>query len=375
MSGKAVRPSPTRAETLDLLARLCALVRDGGDLPALSEATAGRLATAAKREGVGGWLLHRLTVSYSDWGATGLLTPLLRRQAMDTVAHNAHALGVVRDVERKLKGIDTVRLKGIALIDSPYYTDVSHRLAGDIDLWVDPGRIYEARDILLAAGGRATGWGDRPMESDGDAHLGAVEYRGTRIELHGRLFRRDFGWDLPGGLTDYATEWRGGRMLRTDAMAYHLVMHAYKHYVWQSICLKWVVDIAKLLDAADDMADALRLLRETSADSAKAARWAVGVAMPLIPERKAEELRAMGFSPLAYSANTSRGEMGTAKYKRSALYLIWSGVATKVRLAHGLRGKMAAAAYCVRYEIARTRKRYPGDNILKAVIKRIIKKK
>lgn len=375
MSGKAERIGPTRAKTLDLLARLCALARDGGDLPALSESAARSLATAARSEGVAGWLLHRLTASYSDWDATERLTPLLRRQAIDTVAHNAHSLGVVRDVEQRLKGIDTVRLKGIALIDSPYYTDVSHRLAGDIDLWVDPGRIYEARERLLGAGGRTAGGSDRPMESDSDAHLGAVEYRGARIELHGRLFRKVFGWDLPGRLTDYATEWHGGRMLRADAMAYHLVMHAYKHYVWQSICLKWVVDIARLLDAADDMGDALRLLRVTSADSAKAARWAVGVAMPLLPEGKAEELRAMGYSPLAYSANTSRGEMGTVTYKRSALYLIWSGVATKVRLAHGLRGKMAAAAYCVRYEIARTRNRYPGDNILKAIIKRIIKKK
>lgn len=373
MSGKTGQTSPSYAETLDLLARLCALARDGGDLPALSESATRRLATAARSEGVAGWLLHRLTAGYPDWDATERLTPLLRQQAIDTVAHNAHALGVVRDVEQRLKGIDMVRLKGIALIDSPYYSDVSHRLAGDIDLWVDPGRTYEARDILL--GGRTADGSDRPMESDGDAHLGAVEYRGVRIELHGRLFRRDFGWDLPGRLTDYATEWHGGRMLRADAMAYHLVMHAYKHYVWQSICLKWVVDIAKLLDASDDMGDTLRLLCGTSADSAKAVRWAVGVAMPLMPEEKAEELKAMGYSHLTYSANRSRGEMGTAAYKRSALYLIWSGVATKVRLAHGLRGKMAAAAYGVRYEIARTRNRYPDDNILKAIIKRIIKKK
>lgn len=375
MSGKAGRTSPTHAETLDLLARLCALARDGGELPALSESATRRLATAARGEGVAGWLMHRLTASYSDWEATGRLTPLLRQQAIDTVAHNAHALGVIRDVEQRLRGIDTVRLKGIALIDSPYYSDVSHRLAGDIDLWVDPGRIYEARERLLAAGGRTASGSDRPMESDGDAHLGAVEYRGAHIELHGRLFRKDFGWDLPGRLTDYTTEWHGGRILRPDAMAYHLVMHSYKHYVWQRICLKWVVDIARLLNAAGDMGGALSLLRGTSADSAKAVRWAVGVAMPLLPEGKAKELRAMGYSPLTYSANTSRGEMGTATYKRSALYLIWSGVATKVRLAHGVRGKMAAAAYCVRYEIVRTRNRYPGDNILKAIIKRIIKKK
>lgn len=375
MSGESGRLSPTDAETLDLLARLCAIARDGGDLPTLSESGARSLATAARSEGVAGWLLHRLTASYRDWDATERLAPLLRREAIETVAHNAHALGVVRDVEQRLKGIGTVRLKGVALIDSPYYSDVSHRLAGDIDLWVEPGRIYEARKLLLAAGGRTSGASDRPMESDGDAHLGAVEYRGARIELHGRLFRRDFGWDLPGRLTDYATEWHGGRILRPDAMAYHLVMHSYKHYVWQRICLKWVVDIARLLNAAGDMGGALSLLRGTSADSAKAVRWAVGVAMPLLPEGKAKEFRAMGYSPLTYSANTSRGEMGTATYKRSALYLIWSGVATKVRLAHGVRGKMAAAAYCVRYEIVRTRNRYPGDNILKAIIKRIIKKK
>ena len=365
----------TPAVALDLLARLCSLSRDGGDLPTPGEREVAALAAAAAREGVSGWLLHRLTASYADWPATERLARMLRSPAIDTVIRNAHKLGVVRDIERRLEGIATVRLKGIALIESPYYSDVSHRLAGDIDLWVDPGRIYEARERLLAAGARATDGGDRPMESDGDAHMGAIEYHGVRVELHMRLFRKDFGWDPPGDLADYATEWHGRRMLRPDAMAYHLAMHAYKHYIWQRICLKWVVDMAKLLNASADVGETLSLMWTTSADSAAAMKWAVGVAMPLLPEGKAKELHAMGFSPLPYSANRSRGAMSTARYKRSALRLLLGGVATKIRHAHGLRGKIAAAAYAVRYEVARTRKRYPDDNIVKAIIKRITRKK
>lgn len=372
--GTPLTPATTD-ERLDLLARLCSLTRDGGLLPNLSADEATSLAKTAETEGVAGWLLHRLTESYADWPASAAMAKSLRQAAIGIVAHNAQIIGVMRDIESRLSGIGTVWLKGAALIESQCYADISHRLAGDIDLWVEPGRIYEARERLLDCGAKRLDNGRGPIESDTDAHLKAIEYHGVMVELHMRLFRKDFGWDLPGSLSDYATPSRTGKILRPDAMAYHLVLHAYKHYMWEHISLKLVVDLAKILDAAAAPSDLLRLLRETSADSEKAMRWAVGVAMPLLPEGKAKELASMGFSPLPFAANRSRKHVGTAEFKISALRLLIGGIRTRIRHAHGLRGKAAALVYSIRYEIDRTRLRYPGDSLAAAIMKRIVKKK
>lgn len=364
-----------QADQLNLLARLCSLERAEADLPSLTEADVKSLASAAESEGVSGWLLHRLTESYADWTPAPALAKLLRPAAIATVVHNAHVLGVVRDIEAKLADIPTVRLKGIALIESPYYADASLRLAGDIDLWTQPDRIYEAREILRNSGADAHKHKGRPLEAETDAHLDGFDYKGISVELHRRLFRKYFDWDLPGSVADYATTWRGRRILRPDAMAYHLMTHAYKHYVWQTICLKWVIDIAIVLDKADNLEDILGLLRDTSADSAKTMHWAVGIAMPLLPVAKAKELQAMGFSPLIYAENISKGHVSTFKTKVAALELLTSGIRTRMSQAHGFRGKMKAIADFARYEAQRTRDRYPQDCLAIGIIKRIVKKK
>lgn len=360
---------------LNLLARLCSIERDGDSLPDLAQSEVERLVALAQSEGVSGWLLHRLTESYGDWAPAASLAKLLRPDAISTVVHNAHALGVVRLMESKLEGIATVRLKGIALIESPYYADASLRLAGDIDLWIQPDRIYEARERLVAAGAKIPEHKGRPIEAESDAHLDGFDMNGISVELHRRLFRTYFNWDLPGSPADYATTWHGRRILRPDAMTYHLVLHAYKHYVWQEIVLRWMVDIAVIISMTDNLDDLLGLLRKTSADSAEAMRWAVGVAMPLLPKAKAEELRAMGFSPLAYAQNKAKGNVSTFKAKVAAIELLTSGLRTRISQAHGFGGKLGAIAGFVRYEIGRTRDRYPQDCLATGIIKRIFKKK
>lgn len=363
----------TSTESLNLLARLCSTARDEGDLPSLSDADIGLIADTAADEGVSGWVLHRLTESYADWAHADALAKRLRAAAVSIVARNAHALGVEREIETLLSGIGTVRLKGIALIDSPYYQDVSHRPCGDIDIWVEPTRIYEARGILMTAGASASGSKDHHLESDNRPHLNPLMWHGMSIELHRSLFLKDKGWDLPGNLVDYAMEWHGARILRPDAMMYHLVMHAYKHYVWAEVCLKWVVDIALLLNGSDNMGELLRPLRETSADSAKAMNWAVGTAMPFLPAVKSKELETMGFTAIPYVSNTG-GEVSTLRLKSLGISLIMGDLRTRLGHAHGLRAKMSAIAYTVRYEVSRTHKRYPADNLAVAIIKRILKK-
>lgn len=147
MASAPLEYSKNEMQSLTLVVRLCSLSRDNAPMPQLSEAEIAQLAAVAVKEGVAGWII-RVTDSYQDWVSGEAVCKALRRPAWRVVSHNAQVLGVVRDISDKLKGFDTVLLKGAALIDSPYYDDVSHRVAGDIDIWVDPARFRRRRPCL-----------------------------------------------------------------------------------------------------------------------------------------------------------------------------------------------------------------------------------
>ncbi len=363
----------TPDEQLRLLVRLCAMERDGKPLPDLGKDSVRALADAAGREGVSGWLTHRLTESYGDWKSGAELRLEMRQAALSTVCHNAHVIGVAKDVTEKLRGIETVLLKGAALIDSPFYSDISHRLAGDIDIWVDPAKIFQARDILIEHGAEACKY-DGPQVDKTDAHLPQMRYEGLTIELHGRLFNADLGWDLPKQPGAYAMEWHGRRMLRPDAMTHHLVMHAYKHYVKEKVRLRWIVDLAVMISAGKDAGALTALCEASTPDSGKALRWAMGVTLPLLPVAKAKEVKEMGYAPLDFATNKSKG-MSIVKAKRSAIVRIIRKAGNAVARAEGLRCKASAAMAAVRYELRRTRLRYPGDSLATGIIKRIFIRK
>ncbi len=367
--GKAMTPD----ERMRLLVRLCAIERDGYPLPDLESGEVDALAHEAEREGVAGWLTHRLTESYDDWEPRDELRLKLRAAAIGTVAHNARILRAAKIITEKLDGIETILLKGAALIDSPYYKDLSHRLAGDIDLWVAPDRLMEARERLLEAGATVEAY-DGPQVGDDDAHLPPMKYEGVILELHGRLFYKKMGWDPPEPLGSYATEWHGRRMLRPDAMTHHLVMHAYKHYVWMKVGLRWVVDLAVVMASADDARGLLSLCKSSTPDAEKAIKWAMGVALPLMPKATAKEMEDLGYKPIEFARNRSKG-VSTGMAKRWAIERIIEKAVANAARAKGVRGKIRAIVTSIKYETGRTRARYPDDCLLTGLVKRIFFRK
>ncbi len=355
---------------IELLTRLCALERSSAPLPELKDSEAETLSVLAAMQQVAGWLTYRLSTDYTDWAGTQKLLPLLRNSALATVIHNAHLMGVARDICEKLKGFDTVLLKGSALIDSPYYKDISHRYAGDIDIWVEPSRAQGARDILVAAGadkGNYTG----PKESIYHSHLPGITYKGMYVELHQRLFDENLKWDLPGKPSDHIIEWHGRRMFNEQAMFHHLVMHAYKHYDATQVTLRWIVDIAILLKNCKEPKELIDFSKSITPDADKAQKWAIGVAIELLPTERTAQLKQMGYEALPFSQNYTKGGQSDSTFKAHAFVRILRGAWIEIKAAHGMKAKLAATKELIRYEIQRTRSRYPGNCLIVALAKRI----
>lgn len=95
--------------------------------------------------------------------------------------------------------IEFVLLKGFA--HSPDFTpDPVLRAQGDIDLWIEPGRVFAARDVLLALG-------YRPVSSSEGRHLAPMR-RPTEWQWRGDYFAPDLpiGVDLHYQLWDAESE-------------------------------------------------------------------------------------------------------------------------------------------------------------------------
>ncbi len=366
--------SESEKQSLALIVRLCSLARDNAPMPDLSTDEAKELAEVAVKEGVAGWVIHRITDCYQDWPSREGVSKALRGPAWSVVSHNAQVLGVSRDICERLKGFDTVLLKGAALIDSPYYEDVSHRVAGDIDIWVDPDKIEEARTLLIAAGAGLSDQ-DSHLESKIHQHLPSFKYLGLDIELHRSLFNKLSRNDLPGKLSDYSVVWHGRRMLNEKAMFYHLVMHGYGHYLHKETVLRWIVDYAVILTKSSDPEGLIAFCKASSPHAKKALEWAIGVTMDLLPEELAERMRKIGYAPLEFASHKTKHGSSIAHFKIHILACTLNDLRYNISEANGIQGKWQAVKDMAALEVKITRKKFPEDSLAVGLIKRIFIKK
>lgn len=374
MASAPLEYSKNEMQSLTLVVRLCSLSRDNAPMPMLSEAEIAQLSAVAVKEGVAGWIIHRVTDSYQDWASGEAVSKALRGPAWRVVSHNAQVLGVVRDISDKLKGFDTVLLKGAALIDSPYYDDVSHRVAGDIDIWVDPDKIQEAQALLVAAGAEI-GDEDSLLGSKTHQHLPDFKYLGLTIELHRSLFDKLTGNDLPGKLSDHSVVWHGRRMLNERAMFYHLVMHGYRHYSNSETVLRWIVDYAVILAKSSDPEGLIAYCKGVTPHANEALKWAIGVTMELLPPDLAERMRKMGYAQLSFATHKTKHGQSVAHFKIHAISYIIKSLRYQMSEATGIRGKWQIVKDMAALETRLTRRKYPEDSLIVGIIKRIFIKK
>lgn len=255
-----------------------------------------RVVAAAVRATIGGvtpWLLdhppaglnwptvlsvavaHRsLSLVHSGLAGQPFVPPEIRQRLFGLTQRNAQKnLALVATTARLWRlldaaGIRCLVLKGVAL-SQRLYGDPTRRGAGDVDLLVDPQRLWQADQVLRCAGCQATG----TQPADGPArllitpHLRDLNYldpSGFPVELHQRLTAN--AHRLP---VDFDTLWAersetviGGIRLPTlpeRILPLYLCVHG-AHHCWERLC--WLADMAVLLRdepaAATAMADAER---------------------------------------------------------------------------------------------------------------------
>lgn len=282
-----------------LLCRLCAMGRGGFEPPAVGGDEAAALARLAGAHGVAGWLADRLSRDYSDWEAAPRLMGLLRPLALAALSRNGVCVGVAWRVSELLRrrGLRCVALKGVALVGAAY-PDAALRALGDVDILVVPGeRVWEARDVLVADGAVEDGLRRRPMVVDRwRDHLEGLVYRGVFVELHHKLSRHDGGASFLGDLGAYVE--RGERVDSLSPAAHfcYLCAHARKHWLRGQGVVKWLLDLAVILSACDDVAAFVRGCLALAPRLGPDVRWAVSAAAPLMPEWTRAALGDGGFA-------------------------------------------------------------------------------
>ncbi|MCP4153879.1 MAG: nucleotidyltransferase family protein, partial [bacterium] len=147
-------------------------------------------------------------------------------------------------------------LKGPALA-ALLYGDISSRHTGDIDVLVE-SRDIEAIHELLSRNEYQTGDGNfflspayRKAFSDANHHIAYSHKRGVVAEFHYRLFRNPYIFPLSPGdsplpYRDYTFPGATIRLLPDIEHFLFLFVHGAIHK-WRS--LKWLIDIARLLDS------------------------------------------------------------------------------------------------------------------------------
>lgn len=188
----------------------------------------------------------------SPHGPSEILAKLSRIAAADARTCLSQAAEVVR-LSRLFAdaGIRMMVFKGVVL-SQQLYGDPARRGPGDIDILVDPERLWDADGVLIRAGYVKSG---RPIppahRRAGQRLLRDITYRGRGavIELHQRLTANPARF-----ATRFDQLWQdrrevplGGAMVPTlpDAvLPLYLCVHG-AHHCWERLC--WLADVARLL--------------------------------------------------------------------------------------------------------------------------------
>lgn len=337
---------------------LCAMERDGYEPPVMTRGEAMGLAHVAVEHGVAGWLLERLVSDYGDWGVTEVVRGRLLDAAHDALVRSAAMIGVMGRMSKVLRegGVEPIVLKGLAVLRE-YYPDMAMRDQGDIDILILNGDEGRATEMLMADGAEET----RHRVSALDAirnHLAALRYRGITVEIHRNLARHDVGSvsairDIGGHVerTRY-----GYSVLDSRAMLCHLAIHAASHYRRGATELKFFVDVALVVARASDVAGFVRECMALAPGARGDIRYAVGLAMNLLPRGKRELLGKMGMRRIEPTEGNLDGRRRRFGRLRVWLYGVYVDIRTIVAVAR--RGRLwATLRYAIGGDAARNRKK------------------
>lgn len=201
--------------------------------------------------GMGPWLFHCLKNRHADMQLKDESLAALRQSYIQTTLANRQKLEVYREVREILRaeGIEMVALKGMALAFT-VYPDEGLRPMGDMDLLVHESQVFQARDLLIAHGGKTNYVPRSALHEHVSAHVRPVIYKGVMIEFHQRLFALGNPLNLKikqdQRFNDNHLNTNQVDPLHDVLFAYHLATHAYYGFQMKGMRLGWLVDLALL---------------------------------------------------------------------------------------------------------------------------------
>lgn len=229
-----------------------------------------RLVEMAERSGVVAWCFHRLLQQEGLAQELLLLAERMKKRYMAILIDNQQRLRLYHHLKQLFDAHDIpfVLLKGMALAFT-VYPDEALRPMGDLDLLVPPKDVLRARDLLLQEGARSSHVPMSDWHELHNAHVRAMVLPPFKylIEIHSKLYATGSPY-LPKARRwqELATEKQGSMgtfpVLREAWLLYHLCTHLYYGYQMGGLRLGWLVDVARVLEQAEDAA---ALVEETLA--------------------------------------------------------------------------------------------------------------
>jgi hypothetical protein len=224
-------------------------------LPTLpsGEGKVGEIVSFAARNGVAPWCFYQLkTHDLTQHPDLLALQQKLKGYYLQTLVLNQQRYEAFRQIQQLFQNhhLEVVALKGLALAFS-LYPEEALRPMGDIDLLIPSSQVYEARDLILAHGGKPMYVPLSPLHDRVHAHISALVWKGIMVEPHQRLFGLGSPFNpknVP--LFERIITTAGHPELKIfddELMTYHLTAHLIKGYKMGGMRLSWFLDIALLL--------------------------------------------------------------------------------------------------------------------------------
>ena len=255
------------------------------------------IAEEAQRQGVAPWIHHQLDQYYTSEQSLQPLKAALKPSLFSTLAANEMNIALLKEIQALLAShrIQPTTLKGISLVMS-LYPDPSLRPIGDLDLYINPDKVFQARDLLVKQGAKASAPPLSPLHEANHAHVRSLTYKGRLVEFHQRLYDVGNAWN-PSTNLETAIEtfnFRGQNYHRLNKvlLAYHLITHLAYNMKMGGCRLGWFVDIALLFSQENENAHLLyQKVMQVNAKANQSMEAVISYAMSLMASPACESLQ------------------------------------------------------------------------------------
>ena len=256
-----------------------------------------QIAEEAQRQGVAPWICHQIDQYYAGDPSLQPLKAALKPSIFSTLAANEMNIALLNEIQTlmEIHHIQTTSLKGISLVMG-LYPEPSLRPIGDLDLYISPQKVFQARDLLIAQGAKASAPPLSPLHEANHAHVRSLTYKGRLVEFHQRLYDVGNPWnpslELEKAIEPFTFRGKTYYRLNKALLAYHLITHLAYNIKMGGCRLGWFVDIALLFSQENENAHLLyQKVMQVNAKANQSMEAVISYAMPLMANPACESLQ------------------------------------------------------------------------------------